>query len=141
MLTVLQLPPRLPGWPEHLAWLVEQRRRAPFEWGVNDCASFAADAVLAMTGADPLGGLRGAWASHDEAQALLASMGGLAAAAENLLGPSAADGRARRGSIVCAHMEGQEIMGVMLSGSLWCAPGPRGIVFRPRAEVVAAWNL
>jgi hypothetical protein len=31
----------------------------PFEWGFNDCALFAADAVQAMTGEDPAPDLRG----------------------------------------------------------------------------------
>lgn len=52
---------RIEGWEARLAGLVEARRRVPFAWGTNDCISFASDAVLALTGVDPLAQWRGTY--------------------------------------------------------------------------------
>jgi len=43
---------RLPDWEERLTEFLRERRDMPFTWGRNDCALFACDAVLAMTGTD-----------------------------------------------------------------------------------------
>lgn len=138
--TVL-LPQRLPDWPERLAAFVEARRHVPFAWGSNDCATLAADAVLATTGADPMAALRGRWASEEEAGAVLQSMGGLAAAARRVLGrPLDVWQQAGRGAVVCANMQGQCILGVSL-GAVWCAPGAAGLLFRSCAEVRLAWSV
>jgi hypothetical protein len=50
---------RYPDWEVRLAEYLEPLRDQPFQWGVNDCAIFAAGAVKAMTGTDPMRGLRG----------------------------------------------------------------------------------
>ena len=132
--------PRLADWPERLADLVELRRAAPFVWGANDCATFAADAVLAITGVELLGVLRGAWQSEDEAAARLRRAGGLPAAVAFRLGrPQRGCTGAGRGAIVCAAIPTPTV-GVLLSG-WWCAPGAAGLVFRPAAEVRLAWDL
>jgi len=129
---------RLPDWPERLAAVVQARRHVPFKWGSNDCASFAADVALALTGRDPLATLRGQWASESEALAVLQRLKGLAWAARRLLGPPVAMAMAPRGAVVCARMQGRPILGVHL-GAWWCAPGAQGLQFRPAAEVHLAW--
>jgi hypothetical protein len=130
---------RLPDWPERLAAYVEERRAQPFVWGNNDCASFAAGALRAMTGADPLGELT--WTSEAEAQAVLARLGGLAWAARRVLGrPLPGHERAPRGAVVCARINDAPTLGVQL-GAWWCAPGGPGLVFRRTFEVRLAWGL
>ena len=132
---------RLPDWPERLAAFIEARRHLPFAWGSNDCATFAADALLAVTGADALGPLRGRWATEAQAQQVLGQLGGPAWAARRLLGrPLARAAAAPRGAVVCARMQGQPILGVHL-GAFWCAPGARGLEFRPALEERLAWGL
>jgi len=59
---------RLPDWERRLAEHFARSAVKPFAWGVNDCATNACDAVLAMTGEDPILGLRGTYS--DEAGAL-----------------------------------------------------------------------
>ena len=54
---------RLPDWRTRLGAYIESVRRAPFAYGVLDCALFAAGAVEAMTGEDLAGGARGAYDS------------------------------------------------------------------------------
>jgi hypothetical protein len=50
---------RLPDWRSRLLAYIETHRRQPFQYGVADCATFAAGAVEAMTGVDPAAGFRG----------------------------------------------------------------------------------
>lgn len=40
---------RIQNWPHALAEYVRARHDMPFEWGVHDCAHFAAGAVAAIT--------------------------------------------------------------------------------------------
>lgn len=132
---------RLPGWPEALAAFIEERRHVPFAWGSNDCATFAADALLAMTGFDVLADLRHRWATAAQADAVLSDMGGLLQAASALLGqPLAQVRQAQRGAVVLARMQGAAIMGVRLDSARWCAPGAAGLLWRPAAEVRFAWG-
>lgn len=50
---------RLANWEERLSSFLRDRRRAPFKYGSNDCAMFASDAVIAITGTDPAPDFRG----------------------------------------------------------------------------------
>lgn len=50
--------------------------RVPFEWGVNDCALFTADAVEAITGTDLASECRGRYNSKETAAALLRELCG-----------------------------------------------------------------
>lgn len=65
--------------------VLAERRRAPFAWGSADCATFAADCALALTGVDPLAGVRGRYKTALGARRILDREGwhdvaGLAAA-------------------------------------------------------------
>jgi hypothetical protein len=132
---------RHPDWPERLAAFVESRRHVPFAWGSNDCATFAADALVAMTGADPIGPLRGRWGSQDQARQVLQGFGGLARAAGRALGrPLPQLAAAPRGAVVCARAGGLPMMGLHM-GAWWCGPGADGLVFRPAREVRLAWGV
>lgn len=44
---------RIQNWPHALAEYVRARQDMAFEWGVHDCAHFAAGAVAALTGEYP----------------------------------------------------------------------------------------
>lgn len=55
---------KLPDWIDRLALLIRQRRHDAFEWGRNDCLSWAADAVQAQTGLDTLVDYRGHYSTH-----------------------------------------------------------------------------
>ena len=46
------------NWPALLRQVIAEHLALPIEWGVSDCSLFA-DAVLAMTGFDPVAGVRG----------------------------------------------------------------------------------
>jgi hypothetical protein len=46
-------------WEARLAAYLEPLRAVPFAWGTHDCCTFAAGAVEAMTGEDPMPEFRG----------------------------------------------------------------------------------
>lgn len=50
---------RLPVWRSRLTAYCAAHARTPFAEGAHDCAQFAAGAVEAMTGTDPMGEYRG----------------------------------------------------------------------------------
>lgn len=48
-------------WEAELSDYISSKRGEPFEYGVNDCCMFAAGAVEAMTGVDPMEEFRGSY--------------------------------------------------------------------------------
>lgn len=54
---------RLPDWRGRLAAHLAASAGRPFAWGRHDCAIFAADCILAMTGEDPAAPFRGRYRS------------------------------------------------------------------------------
>lgn len=66
---------RLPDWPERLSDAIKAASGRPFSWGAHDCALFAADCALAVTGIDPLEPVRGAYASERGAMRVLRRLG------------------------------------------------------------------
>ncbi len=63
--------PRVPGWPERLAAVIEAARTRPFAWGQHDCCLFAADCIKAMTSLDLAHLWRGTYRDEDGASAQL----------------------------------------------------------------------
>jgi hypothetical protein len=64
---------RTHDWPEQLHRLIRARWDTPFQWGVNDCGTFAADVVLAMTGVDIAADVRLTYYDEDHARDALRS--------------------------------------------------------------------
>ncbi|MBB4620123.1 DUF6950 family protein, partial [Sphingomonas abaci] len=54
---------RYPDWEARLAAYLEPLRARPFAWGRHDCSTFAAGAVEAMTGVDPMPEFRGRYST------------------------------------------------------------------------------
>jgi cell wall-associated NlpC family hydrolase len=63
---------RLPDWPEELIRTIDAHQNKPFEWGKWDCATLFVDCVRALTGTDPLEGIRPTWTWRTRAGALRA---------------------------------------------------------------------
>jgi hypothetical protein len=125
---------------DHAALLrfLEERRTMPFSWGssANDCASFAARAVLAQTGIDPLGDL--VWATEDEADALIDNLGGQHTAVSARL-REITPAHAKRGDV--AGVEQGNRFGLMIvETATVVGPGIKSIVRRPRSAVRFAWS-
>lgn len=115
------------------------RMRAPFAWGANDCVTFAAGAVRAQTGRDPLGAIAARWSTARGAAHVLRKFGGMEAAVSSVLPPIAPAMAARgdvagwldaQGRLQLAIVEGQTLVG----------PGEAGIVRLSRSAMVKAWS-
>lgn len=134
---------KLPDWPERLAAHVERHRPVPFAWGRNDCATFAAEGVAAMTGAEAWPML-GDWASARQARRELRARGGLFRAVTAKLGAPVtglAAAHVGRGSVVMAEGGLGMTLGLCTDGLNWCAPGADGLVWRPMRSVRVAWRI
>jgi len=131
---------RRADWPEALNAYLDARRDMPFAWGAgeggNDCASFAAGAIEAMTGQAPAlpayKGAAGAARVMDE--------GSVRERCEALFGAVLPVAFAQRGDLVLMMLEGRETLGVC-EGDYIAGPGEAGMLFLPRAAGVCAWRV
>lgn len=126
-----------------------ERAHAPFAWGVQDCAMFAADGVLAVTGVDIADDFRGKYASEDEAFALIQSVTGgegIRAAAAWCAAKHGLVQRehplmAQRGELVLVEESGREIAGLVhLSGRFVVCAGEAGLVRVPLRQIKVAYS-
>lgn len=126
---------RLWNWAENLTAFLALRRDAPAQWGTNDCALFAADAVHAMTGVDMAAQFRGRYRTAAGAAALIDELGGLQAIAAAAFGsmPRSSWRLARRGDVVLADLDGRDTL-MVCDGAYMVGPGERGAVYRPMAD-------
>lgn len=136
---------RIPNWPSALLAVVADASRAPFEWGVHDCVTFAADCARAMTTADPLADLP-PWASARQALQVIESEGGMAAALTKRFGEPIAPAFAQRGDVglVAGSAPGEGLTGIALAvcmGDVWLAPGTDGLERLPLAAIGHAWKV
>lgn len=124
-------------WPERLAAFMDERRAMPFEFGTNDCSTFAADAVAAMTGER----LQIPAADSPQAYArLVRDQGTLAEMAEALLGEPIHPAFAQRGDVVLLVMDERETLGVCVGADI-AGPGANGLALAPMSMAVSAWRI
>jgi hypothetical protein len=136
---------RLPDWPARLAELMDTSIGKPFEWGVNDCVTFASAGVLAVTGEDVLKDLRGRWNTALGAGRVLHRLGGFVQAVTDRLGPATSAIHARRGDLVLFPDElvvgGRHGCLSVCFGTQCGAPGDRRMTFRSSAEGRLCWRV
>lgn len=131
---------RRPDWYARLQALMVQRLAAPFAWGRADCCTWAADCWQAMTDTDPLGPLRGAYATRRQARALLRQSGGLSAAIGARLGAPMASGAAIvPGSVVLAQQGRRQLLGLAWPAGL-VGVGSAGLVILHATTPLLAWR-
>ena len=131
---------RRQSWPERLSDYFDARRDMPFAWGTgengNDCASFAAGAIEAMTGNAPAlpayEGAAGAARVMDD--------GSVRERCEALYGAVIPVSFAQRGDLVLMLMEGRETLAIC-EGDYLAGPGETGMLFVPRTLGVCAWRV
>jgi hypothetical protein len=135
--------PRHPDWPERLAALIEERRHTPFRWGTQDCCSFAADAVLAMTAHDWLAPHRGQYSDAAGAEAILGAQG-LEVLVAGLLDAFGAQDCTpcfvQRGDVALVLAGNELTLGVVLD-QVVAAPGLRRLEFVPVSAIQRAWSV
>lgn len=115
---------RLAHWDLELARYLRDRRDRPFEWGGNDCASFAIGEIAAIAGRVvwPI-----AWTNALEAARAIEAAGGLVDAMTATLGrPSQNWRQARRGDVGLVEMQQRDSV-VVCTGQTWAGPGIQGL--------------
>jgi hypothetical protein len=134
---------RLPDWPARLSAFVSSRRDIPYAYGVNDCACFAQESVIALTGTDPLPGIERPKSWLGAARFLIAN--GWEDVEEMItavLGPPLASPRlAQRGDIVSFASPGGERHLAVCTGGMAATPGGLGIEWVPLSEWRSAWKV
>ena len=140
---------RVPHWEAHLARLIAQHARTPFAWGTHDCVTFAADAVQAITGHDPIAAIRGTWSCEQGARRALDRFVGrpnIDAAVEVMAQregwPHIPALTARRGNIVLLSRpkEAECRLAVVIGERAMC-PGPSGLVAEYITAACKAWAI
>jgi hypothetical protein len=135
---------RLPDWPQRLAALLDDALNRPFAWWDNDCVTFAAADVEAMTGMTPLQGLS-RWENARGAVRALRAEGGFEAAVTARLGSAVSPLLARRGDIVLMphHAARGRWPGALAVcfGDRCGAPSHDRLVLRPLADAALCWRV
>lgn len=139
---------RLEHWPRLLADFIESRRKAPFEWGTNDCCLFACDAVHAITGLDPAAKtFRGKYKTAVGAGKILKKHGGVEGVAENVCEKHGFGEItipfAMRGDVVSCDMTevGEAALGICLGAQSAFIGITDGMRFIPTINCRRAWRI
>ena len=130
---------RLQDWQSRLGALVNSRLAAPFAWGTHDCCLWAADAVLATTGRDLAGDLRGTYRTAGQAAEVLHRHGGVVGLAVARLGPVVPAALAQPGDVGLITVDHRHTLAVC-GGAHFLAAGSAGLVSIPAAQVIRAWR-
>jgi hypothetical protein len=123
---------RVEGWESRLVEMMMDAMKAPFSWGTHDCALFACDAVVALTGTDPGAEYRGTYFSEREAAVVLMRDGGLMTIVERMAWryrwPVVHQLHAQRGDVAIAELRGQDTLGVCIGTGFVFAQQPTGLL-------------
>lgn len=126
-------------WPELLADYIASRRSAPFAWGSHDCCKFAAGAVEAITGENPMHDFH--YGNEIGALRLIAEAGSLDALVTQVLGtPLPSVAQAKRGDVVITDLGNGPTVGVCVGASTAYA-AQTGLLLLPTAQARAAWRI
>ena len=130
---------RKQDWPVLLSTFLVERKDLPFTWGINDCCTFAAAAVEAMTDADHSIKWR-RYKTLREAATLLAEAGGVGGVADAALGARIPVSFAQRGDVVMLSLDGRESLAIC-DGVIAFAPGLERMEAVPIREATCAWRV
>lgn len=132
---------RTTGWEHRLYEVTLRALEIPHAWGEHDCATFAADCVEALTGIDPMGTLRGRYASRTGALRLIAENGH--ARLSNMVAELFEDISpvlARRGDVIACDGPDGEFLAVV-QGTTAVAPSPSGLLHVPIRQADRAFRV
>jgi len=131
---------RLHDWQTRMEAFVRERMAQPFAWGTNDCAIFASDCVLAITGQDPApAGLR-KHRTAKQAYRAIERHGGLQAIATAALGQPMAPLCANVGDVVLVRAGKRDAFGIC-NGATALVPSASGLVAMPMSGARLAWRV
>lgn len=136
---VTLVPVRTADWPARLAALVAQRLPSPFVWGKCDCATFVADAAVALWGFDRLAELRVPRRNRFQALRRIQAGGGFGAALQRAGFVPVPPALAQRGDVVLLVAD-ERLTLALCNGADALAQGPDGLVSASMQHAVAAWR-
>lgn len=128
---------RRANWPRLLAEALAAAKDTPFAWGSHDCALFAADVVLAITGADHGAVFRGRYRTANGAARALKKQGfaGLPDYLDSIFTRRPVS-YARRGDVVLYD----GAMGICDGGTSWFVTAD-GLTPIPTLTCETAWGV
>lgn len=134
---------RKSDWEDRLRTYLDRVNETPFKWGTHDCAMFAAGAVLAMTGVDPVPAFRDDYTDEMSARAALRAHGAgtLLKTMRSLFGAAKSVHQAKRGDIVMAD---RFTVGVCVGEWSWFAGeehGREGLTHLPTRDLKYAFSI
>lgn len=121
-----------------------ERANAQFEWGSNDCCTFAADWVWRVTGADPMALLRGAYSDEESAaRAIAKDAPGLGALVTALLAmePLPLVATTQRGDVVLFESGAGPALGVCVGANFAAVRPAGGLGYFSMRHAVKAWRI
>ncbi|MNX99726.1 hypothetical protein D3C86_1321920 [compost metagenome] len=130
---------RVRDWQDRFAAYTNSRAAMPFAWGSNDCCTFAAGAVEALTSVNPMAEVA-SYNSEIAAARLILRAGDLRTLASQFLGDPVPPLMAAVGDVVLLMNEGRELLGIC-NGVNALAPGPSGVVALEMTAATAAWKI
>lgn len=130
---------RLPDWQLRFAEFGKARASIPFAWGSNDCCTFAAAAVEAITGRDPMASAP-PYVTELGAAKVIARAGSFTVLASQYLGEPVSPLMATVGDVVLIVNEGRDMLAVC-NGVNAMAPSAAGMVALPMETALAAWRI
>lgn len=135
---------RPPGSAQRLRELVIERAAMPFAWGYRDCCLWAADAVLAVTGTDPVADIRGTYFSAKQAARVMRDHGGLETMLRDRLGDPIDDPIDGDVCLLMASAHQYEL-GMGALGVLWrggiLVQGVNGLAMHPTSDAAVWWRV
>lgn len=133
-------PMRRADWPLHLEHFLDLRLAVPFAWGTNDCSTFAADCVQAITGQDPApAGLRH-HTTAKQAYRAIRRHGGLAHIATAALGEPIAVQQASIGDVMLVKAGKRDALAIC-NGTSALMPSAIGLVSVGLDTARLAWRV
>lgn len=133
---------RVDQWPKELSRFLDERRKMPFQWGVNDCMAFVAASVKAITGKDYFPDFSD-YDSEETAQAMLEKNGGPQGIINKCLGNISHKNAlmAKRGDVVL--IKAPNYIGGIVddTGTRIALVSPLGLVRYPLSRAVRIWPI
>lgn len=133
-----------PDWEFRLEFHVGSCVHRQFRYGYFDCCTFAADAILEMTGVDVMKKLRD-YKGQKAAKQLLESLGGMERALETIAAENRMEEvtvlKAQRGDMVLIRGKRPAVGILSLDGSWVVVPSVRGIFRIPLMLCARAWRV
>ena len=132
---------RRPNWAFLLGQYLQSRKDVPFEYGSNDCCSFAAGAIDAVTGRHCTQDLRHLYEDEKGANALIDQHGGLEQAVSVIFGRASSPPEwAIVGDIVLCDGDHGPTVGVFLGQQIAIAT-PEGVKAIDSSAAKRSWRV